>query len=414
MLEPSLPDRSIQHYEAIVGSARIERVRELGESLDGTRILHVSSTATGGGVAELLRSIVPLCSDLGVDTTWLVMEAPEDFFGVTKSLHNGLQGEGSALREGLKATYRSVCAQNAASIDDDYDLVVLHDPQTIGMIDTLAERLSGAIAVWRCHLDLTDPSPEHLAFVAPYVERADHAIFSRSAYAEAFDHPSSSVVHPSIDPLAAKNRELDPSTETRECERLEPLSFDDPIVTQVSRFDPWKDQFGTLEAYRLVRSQFPDAQLVLVGGMADDDPEGVEVHDRVAAVAADEPNVYVLTDLPDTTVNHLQRRSDVVVQKSIREGFGLVVSEALWKRTPVVGSNVGGIPLQIVEGQTGFLVDPSDVQGLADRIERLLVDDERRAAFGRRGRDHVREGFLLPRQLEDYLEVFTDLVGRDS
>ena len=414
MLEPSLPDRSIHHYEAIVGSARVERVRELGESLDGTRILHVSSTATGGGVAELLRSIVPLSSDLGVYTTWLVVDAPEDFFAMTKSLHNGLQGERSPLSEELKATYRSVCARNAASIDEDYDIVVLHDPQTIGMIDTLAERSSEAVVVWRCHLDLTDPSPEHLAFVTPYVERVDHAIFSRSAYAAAFDLPSSSVVHPSIDPLAAKNRELDSSTETRERKRLEPLSFDDPIVTQVSRFDPWKDQFGTLEAYRRIRSRYPDVQLVLVGGMADDDPEGEAVYDRVAAVAADESNVYVLTDLPDATVNLLQRRSDVVVQKSIREGFGLVVSEALWKRTPVVGSNVGGIPLQIVDGRTGYLVEPTDVRGLADRIGRLLADDERRAAFGRRGREHVREGFLLPRQLEDYFEVFTDLVGRES
>ncbi|WP_265109954.1 glycosyltransferase [Halosolutus halophilus] len=413
MHSPSLADRSIAAYDAVTGPDRLQRLRTLAEALDDVRILHVNSTATGGGVAELLRSIVPLCNDLGVDTDWYVMEADESFFEVTKALHNGLQGSGTRLTDEMKATYRAVTGRNAAAIADEYDVVVLHDPQPLGMVETLAEAIPNAAIVWRCHLDLSDPTREHLAFVAEYIERVDHAVFSRSVYEDGIAVPSSSVVHPSIDPLAAKNADLDESTVATERDRLAPISLDAPLVTQVSRFDPWKDQFGTLEAYRRVRSRVPDAQLALVGSMADDDPEGAAVYDRVAAAAADDPDVFVLSELPDTAVNVLQRRSDVVVQKSIREGFGLVVSEALWKRTPVVGSTAGGIPLQIEDGRNGYLVAPDDVGGVARRVERLLDDEERRTSFGRNGRAHVRDGFLLPRQLVDCLEVFAELGDRD-
>ncbi|AGB17534.1 glycosyltransferase [Halovivax ruber XH-70] len=414
MHAPSLPDRSIEAYAPVTGADRLDRLRSLAAALSDVRVLHVNSTATGGGVAELLPSIVPVCIDLGVDTDWLVMDADDDFFEVTKATHNGLQGDAEPLTEEMKATYRETTERNAAELEGAYDLVVIHDPQPLGMIDRLERTMPGAPIVWRCHIDLTDPSDEYLAFVSEYATRVDNAIFSRSAYGAEIDVPAQSVVHPSIDPLTAKNRSLDAETAAAERDRLDPLSFDAPLVTQISRFDPWKDQFGTLEAFRRAREEIPDLQLALVGSMAGDDPEGVELYERVAREAVDEPDVHVLTDRPDVTVNLLQRESDVVVQKSLREGFGLVVSEALWKRTPVVGSNVGGIPLQIEDGHTGYLVEPDDVAGAADRIVALLDDEDRRTTYGENAREHVREHFLLPRQLADLLAVFAEVLDRDG
>ncbi len=413
MHAPSLSDRSIEAYDAVTDRDRLERLRSLADALADVRILHVNSTATGGGVAELLRSIVPVCNDLGVDTDWLVMDADDDFFAVTKAMHNGLQGSGEPLTEEMKATYHEVSARNATEIEADYDLVVAHDPQPLGMLERLAERLPEAPIVWRCHVDLTEPVDEHLAFVSANADPIDHAIFSRSAYA-AIDTPKTSIVHPSIDPLTEKNRSLDEGELAAERDRLDPLSFDAPVVTQVSRFDPWKDQFGTLEAYRRARETVTGLQLALVGGMAGDDPEGLELYEQVAGEAVEDPDVHVLTDLPDTTVNALQRLSDVVVQKSLREGFGLVVSEALWKRTPVVGSTAGGIPLQIVDGHNGYLVEPDDATGAGDRLVDLLEHEERRRRFGESAREHVRERFLLPRQLADLLEIFADELGLES
>lgn len=414
MHDAAPPDRSIAEHSDVTTRNRLERLDELGDALDDYRIVHINSTATGGGVAELLQSIVPLSNDLGVDTDWLVMDAEDAFFEVTKTIHNGLHGEGPVLTDDMKTTYRRVTERNAATIDDEYDLVVLHDPQTLGMVDILAETMPDATMVWRCHIDLSEPSPEHLDFIGGYTDAIDHGIVSRSAFGAELDVSAISTIYPSIDPLTEKNRELDDETVASEGERLAPLSLDVPLVTHISRFDPWKDQTGTLEAYRQVSEEIPELQLALVGNMADDDPEGAVVYEQVAAAAGDDPDVHLLTGLPDTTVNVLQRRSDVVVQKSLREGFGLVVAEALWKRTPVVGSTVGGIPLQIEDGRNGYLVEPDDVDGLAERVEALLEDEAKRAEFGRNAREHVRNEFLLPRQLEDWLEVFTDHLGSES
>ncbi|UTF55562.1 glycosyltransferase [Natronosalvus rutilus] len=414
MHSPSLPNRSIEMYGSVIDSDQLERLRSLAESLPDVRVLHVNSTATGGGVAELLRSIVPVCDDLGVQTDWVVMDATDEFFEVTKAIHNGLQGDRSPLTESMKSTYRAVTERNAAEIEDVYDLVVIHDPQPLGMLERLEETMPNATYVWRCHIDITDPSEEYLAFVSGYTSRVDHAIVSRSAYEANVEAPKTSVVHPSIDPLTKKNRSIDEETIETERDRMDPLSFDAPLVTQVSRFDPWKDQFGTLEAFHRAREHVTGLQLALAGGMAGDDPEGLEIYEQVAEAAADDPDVHVLTDLPDTRVNVLQRGSDVVVQKSLREGFGLVVSEALWKRTPVVGSNVGGIPLQVEHGQNGYLVEPDDVQGVADHLVTLLEDEDRRTAFGSNGRAHVRDHFLLPRQLADLFGVFVTVLERDS
>lgn len=406
MHAPSLPDQSIEGYAEVVDADQFQRLRDQAATVDDRRILHLNSTATGGGVAELLRSIVPLSNDLGVETDWLVMDATDEFFDVTKAMHNGLQGDGPPLTDEMRETYREVNESNVAEFEGDYDVIVVHDPQPLGMIDYLTSESPNTAVVWRCHIDLTEPESGYLAFISSFTDGIDHAVFSRSAYARAIDlSVPTSVIYPAIDPLSEKNRSLDENAVAAEHDRLDPLAFDAPVISQISRFDPWKDQFGTLEAFRRCKDAIPDVQLALAGGMAGDDPEGLAFYERIAAEAVDEPDVHVLTDLPDTRVNVLQRSSDVVIQKSLREGFGLVVAEALWKRTPVVGSDVGGISLQIIDGETGYLVERTDVRGVADRVETLLGDEDRRHQFGLTAREHIRDQFLLPRQLIDLLSV---------
>lgn len=406
MKSPITTARSLADYEAVAPDDQMETLYSLADDLGDVRVLHLNSTATGGGVAEILHSLVPLSNDLGIDTDWRVMDAEESFFEVTKTMHNALQGQEIALTDEMEATYRRVTERNAAALEEEYDVVVLHDPQTLGMARALKDRFSDTRIVWRCHIDLTGANERYLQSVVDDVRAVDHAVFSRHEYARGVDVPTS-IIHPSIDPLTDKNRPLDRDETAAERDRLSSIEFDDsPVVTHVSRFDPWKDQFGTIDIYRRIEDAVPSARLVLVGGMADDDPEGRDVYEEVVDATADDPNVHLLTNQPDTTINFLQRESAVVVQKSLREGFGLVVSEALWKRTPVIGSNVGGIPLQIENGENGYLVDPNDVDGAAVRLERLLEDDDLRRRLGEHGRDTVRERFLLPRHLLDYAELF--------
>lgn len=407
MRSPITTARSLADYEAVTPDDQMAALYSAADDLGDVRVLHLNSTATGGGVAEILHSLVPLSNDLGIDTDWQVMDAEESFFEVTKAMHNALQGQEVTFTEEMEATYRRVTERNATALEAGYDVVVLHDPQTLGMARALKDRFPDTRIVWRCHIDLTDANERYLQAVVDDVRRVDHAVFSRPEYGRGVDVPTS-IIHPSIDPLTDKNRPLDREEIAVERDRLFPIEFgdDSPVITQVSRFDPWKDQFGTIEMYRRIKDAVPGAQLVLAGGMADDDPEGREVYEEVVAATADDPDVHLLTNQPDTTIDFLQRESAVVVQKSLREGFGLVVSEALWKRTPVIGSTVGGIPLQIEDGKNGYLVDPDDVDGAAARLERLLADDDLRRQLGERGRETVRERFLLPRHLLDYAELF--------
>ncbi|WP_233710786.1 glycosyltransferase [Natronococcus pandeyae] len=394
-------------YKSIADDKQLDRLRRLATDLEGVRVLHVNSTANGGGVAEILQSLVPLSNILGINTDWRVMEADKLFFDVTKTMHNGLQGQDVVLADAMKTTYRRETQRNAAALTDEYDIIVLHDPQTLGMAKDLADRFPDTQLIWRCHIDLTAASEPCLQFLADDIRHVDHVVFSRPEYGRDFDLPTT-VIHPSIDPLSEKNRPLDPDEIAAERDRLAPIDFtdDSPVITQVSRFDPWKDQFGVIDAYRQVKTSFPSAQLLLAGGMADDDPEGVEIYERVADETADDPDIHLLTNEPDTTINFLQRKSDIVVQKSIREGFGLVVSEALWKKTPVIGSRVGGIPLQLDDGTNGHLISPDAADILVDRLEGLLTADARRRQLGKHGRETVREQFLLPRHLLDYCELF--------
>lgn len=411
MQAPTTPDRTLAEYEAMVDEDQWLQLLERAADLDNARIAHVNSTPSGGGVAEMLRSIVPLSNDLGIDTDWLVMEADEPFFRVTKRLHNGLQGRASELTNEMEAIYRETVERNAAAFPGPFDVVVLHDPQPLGMLETLSEASPDTRFVWRCHIDLTAADPAYRSFVADRARRADRVVFSHETYGEEIGAPST-VIHPSIDPLADKNRPLTDREVEDERDRLRDIPLEAPLVTQVSRYDSWKDPLGVVEAFRRLSADVPESQLVLVGGMADDDPEGAEVYERVAEETEGESDVHLLTNQPDSTVNFLQRHSDVVLQKSLREGFGLVVSEALWKRTPVVGSNVGGIPLQIDNGRNGYLVGPEDVPGVATYLVTLLEDEGQRTMFGANGREHVRERFVLPRQLADLLETCVTVLDR--
>lgn len=408
--------RTFTSYEHLLDDETRRTVRERAAAVDDLRVLHVNTTASGGGVAEMLGSLVALSNDLGVDTDWQVMTAPDAFYDVTKVVHNGLQGDGDPLTEPMRATYRETVAVNAAAVDEEYDVVVLHDPQTLGMVGHLTERFPGTRFVWRCHIDLTDPAPDHLDFFAPDLAAVDRVVVSRSSYADPLPVEDATVVHPAIDPLTPKNCPLDQlsgADATAGDVENYPVDPTRPLLLQVSRFDPWKDPLGVVDAYRRVSEHVTDVQLAFVGGMPDDDPEGMEVHRRVEAETADDPSVHLLTDLPDAGVNAMQRAADVVLQKSLREGFALTVAEALWKERPVVGSNVGGIPLQLADGENGYLVEPRDIEGTAERCRRLLDDEALAARLGERGRETVRRRFLLPRLLADYCELFAE-VTRDG
>lgn len=403
--------QTLTAYDPFVDERQREAIAEAAATLADSRVAHLNSTDSGGGVAEILDSLVPLLNSAGVETDWLVMEATEAFFGVTKAIHNGLQGGGDALTEEMRETYRSVTVREAEAVTGEYDAIVLHDPQTLGMAPTLADRFPETALVWRCHIDLTDATQEYLDLVRSHLGPVESAVFTLPEYGEAIGDVDRRSVYPAIDPLTEKNcppEEL--SGEAAEAAALGRYPFDAerPLLVQVSRFDPWKDPLGVIEAYRTVTESVPGTQLALVGAMPDDDPEGVEVYREVADAAADD-DIHLLTDLPDAGINALQRAADVVLQKSVREGFALTVSEALWKGTPVVGADVGGIPLQVDDGENGYLVEPRDIAEAADRVTRLLTDDRLRARLGEQGRETVRERFLTPRLVGDHLALLADV-----
>lgn len=405
---PEYDHATLAAYEPYTSATLRRDIRKRAEQLADVRILHVNSTSKGGGVAENLRSLVPLFEDVGVDTDWFVMEAEDAFFEVTKTLHNGLQGRGDPLTDDARDIYEETTDRNAHLIESAYDLIVLHDPQPLGMIDVLESQFPETRFAWRCHIDLTEADEEYLAFIHDYVQRMDRVIVSWHGYKRRVDGHTTYVIPPSIDPLSTKNRSLTPEEERDQHEVLVDagLDLDAPLITQVSRFDPWKGQRDAIEAFHTILEHVPDAQLVLAGGSAADDPEGDRIFREIAAEAADEPQVYLLRDKPDITINALQRWSSVVLQPSISEGFGLVVAEALWKQTPVVGSSVGGIPQQIEDGYNGYLTRPGDPDRIATCTRSLLENDEERQQFGQRARQKVRRQFLLPRQLADYLEQY--------
>ena len=406
-----VPRISLADYAEDAGEDAVERLIETARPLKGMRMLQINSTAFGGGVSELLQTQIGLLQDLDIEVTWQLLQGSEDFFAVTKAVHNGMQGAQISWTNQMRDTYLERVRANADELETGYDCYWIHDPQPAALLPIIEEqgRRDGKW-VWRCHIDTSSPSRDVWDFFAPTVNRYDAAVFTMPEYlGPGIDGPVLAFITPTIDPLSMKNVYVDPDTASAVL-RHYGIDRQRPIVLQVSRFDPWKDPLGVIDAYRLVKPRFPEAQLVLVGSMAHDDPEGWEFLRMTQDHAQGDPDIHLLTNLEQVgnlEVNSFQRTATVVLQKSIREGFGLTVSEAMWKRKPVVGGRVGGITLQIEDGVTGYLVDSPDE--CADRIGGLLGNPSSRRRMGEAARDRVREKFLTLRELEDYLNLIAKL-----
>lgn len=399
---------SLEAYRGIVPEHILKELQEHARALRGARILEVNATAYGGGVSELLRSTVPLLRDLGLTVDWEVIAGSQDCFRATKAMHNGLQGGSKSLTPDEQTAYLDCARENAAAMDDDYDFVIVHDPQPAALLSLHGK--GNARWVWRCHIDTSEPNAETWAFLRPFLAEFDAAVFTMPQFVPPdFPIQRVDVIAPAIDPLSPKNLDLDLATARQILDWIG-VELPGRLVTQVSRFDAWKDPLGVLAAYRLVREEIGELQLALVGSMALDDPEGWTVYGQVAEHAAGDPQIHLYTNLTgvgNVEVNAFQRLSEVVVQKSIREGFGLVVSEALWKSTPVVAGRAGGIPLQMPGGVGGRMVD--SVDECAAAMLGLLTDPAAAQQLGRTGREHVREHFLLPRLLMEELRLLESL-----
>jgi trehalose synthase len=407
---PVQPHR-LDDYAADAGEAAVERLREAARPLKGARMLHLNSTAFGGGVAELLYTQVPLMHDLGIEATWAVLEGSDEFFAVTKDVHNGLQGADISWTPDKESIYWERMRANAAELDSEFDVVFVHDPQPAGLIHVLEEAGARAGAwAWRCHIDMSAPNAAVWAFFEPLVNRYDAAVFTMEEFAQpGVRGPRVAFISPSIDPTSSKNHELHEET-IREILVAYDIDTERPIVSQVSRFDPWKDPLGVIDAFRIARERVPGLQLIMAGSMASDDPEGIQYLDLTEEHRNSDPDIHLFTNLQNVgniEINAFQRASAVVIQKSTREGFGLVVSEGMWKGRPVIGGNVGGIRLQVEDGVNGFLV--GSVDECAERMVRVLEDEELRSRMGRAAHERVRERFLSTRELEDYCRLLSEV-----
>jgi trehalose synthase len=392
--------RSLDHYRTVAPPGTVDMLYRASERVRGKRFTNVNSTRFGGGVAEILHRQLPLLEDLGIRTRWEVIQGDEEFFRITKSFHNALQGQEQTITPEMLDYYLETNRRNAARLDLGGDLVLIHDPQPAALV----EHRGGGVWIWRCHIDVSHPQRRVWAFLRPLVSRYDGAIFSLPRFAQRLGIPQY-LIHPSIDPLSDKNRDLPPEEVDAVVNRLG-IPRDKPILLQVSRFDRFKDPVGVIHAYRLVKKH-DDCRLVLVGGGAADDPEGPKVLAEVMDAASSDPDVHVLV-LPDNAnieINALQRAATIIFQKSTREGFGLTVAEGMWKAKPVIGGFAGGITVQIVFGITGYTVNSAE--GAAFRARYLLNNPELAKRMGEAGREYVRRNFLVTRHLADLLALFT-------
>ena len=404
----TLRKMSLKDYAEIVGENEINEIRTLAEKLAGKSAVHVNSTSFGGGVSEILRRLVPLMKDVGINAEWKVIKGDKEFFNVTKAFHNALQGKEILLTEEMKEVYLRYNKLNANLLDLGYEYVVMHDPQPLAIINYHDERRGKWI--WRCHIDLSQPNEGFWSFLKPFLANYDAFVFSLKKYVKSpLEKRDVAIISPSIDPLSDKNKPLPENQILATLERYD-VDADRPVLTQVARFDPWKDPLGVIDMYKKVKKKMPKVQLLLITSMAPDDPEGWTYYEKTARHAGEDYDIHLLTDIMgvrDLEVNAFQRASDVALLKSIREGFGMTVTEALWKEVPVVGGNVGGIPLQVINGETGFLVNT--VEEAAEKTLYLLKHPEEAEEIGKKGKEHVKENFLITRHLKDYLELFLRL-----
>lgn len=395
--------RTLAEYETVVDAAEsIDELKRLAEGLQDLTLTHVNSTMVGGGVAEMLHSLVPLFNDLGIKTRWEVIKGSPLFFKTTKGLHNALQGNDIEVADEMLDRYLEINKRNANTLDLSSDVVIIHDPQPLPLIE---DRPSGCNRwMWRCHIDLTHPNQRVWRFLHNYIIKYDVVILSMPQFAQYLPIPQD-VIPPSIDPLSDKNKELSEKKIETVYEKYS-IPRDKPVILQVSRFDPFKDPIGVIEACQLVRRQLA-CTLVFAGGIASDDPESYEVLSRVEERAKTEPDIYIVAPraepIPAEEINALQRGADIIVQKSLREGFALTVTEAMWKGKPVVGADVGGIKLQVKDGITGFLV--RSIEETAERITFLLHNPDLAREMGEMGKEQVRRNFLVTRHLRDYLRL---------
>ena len=395
----------LEAYREIAPQGSVEFLLRMAEKIQGKKIIHVNSTKLGGGVAEILRSLVPLLQSVGLDAQWEVITGNEEFFATTKAFHNALQGQEQKIPPAMLQNYLEVNRENAKHLSLEADFVVIHDPQPAALIESRPKKGKW---IWRCHIDVSQPQRKVWDFLRQFVVNYDATIFSLPRFAQRLPIPQF-LIYPSIDPLSDKNRDLTPEEQQAILRRLK-VSPDKPILLQVSRFDRFKDPLGVIQAYRLVKKHH-DLQLVLAGGGATDDPEGEIVLEEVRQAAQDDPDIHVLLLPPDAhlEINALQRAAAIVLQKSLREGFGLTVAEAMWKGKPVIGGFTGGITVQLVYGVTGFTVN--SVEGTAFRIHHLLDNPEVMTKMGQDAREFVRRNFLITRHLGDYLALM-NYMGR--
>jgi trehalose synthase len=409
VLQPiAVGHKSLADYTHLAGKSLIQEIKDLAEGLQGLKVLHLSATAFGGGVSEILYTLIPLMSDVGLDVQWQVMLGREEFYNATKRLHNALQGNPESLDDDEWAIFERFNEMNATEIEGGWDVIIVHDPQPIAIRKHVPEK--GKQWIWRCHIDLSEPNPAAIEHLVPMIREYDGTVFHIQDYVpKNLDGAGSPhICPPAIDPLSPKNMALSPEDAAFVCDQFG-IDVDRPLLCQVSRFDPWKDPKGVIDAYRKVSEELPDVQLALVGSMATDDPEGWEFFNSTMAYADGDPDIHILNNLNNVgaiEVNAFQSQADVMVQKSTREGFGLTVSEALWKARPFIGGDVGGIPLQVQDGETGYLV--SSPEECAERALRILREPELGKRLGRTGKEHVRKHFLTPRLLRDWLRIFSE------
>ena len=402
-------------YRSLLPRELVDEIRELAEPLQGRKVLHVNATAFGGGVAEILYTLVPLMADAGLDTEWAVITAPPQFYNVTKAFHNGLQGAPADFSDEDRQLYEYCCGANAGWLTKHYDFIVVHDPQPLALRHFVTDpREAGSHWIWRCHIDTSTPHKPLYDYLIPFIREYDRAIYTMPQYVpEGLGVPVVPIT-PCIDPLAPKNMALSPE-DASYIVRQFGIDVDRPLLLQVSRFDPWKDPLGVVDVYRSVKERCADVQLALIGSMASDDPEGWDYLERVLQYADGDPDIFILSNLDNVgsvEINAFQSHADVVMQKSTREGFGLTVTESMWKARPTIGGAVGGIVVQIEDGVTGYLVD--SVQACAERCCEILADPQAARQLALRGKEHARQNFLTPRLLRDYLRLFTQLEKEDG
>jgi len=387
---------TVDDYQPFIGKEAVERIKKKAEPLKNLHLVNVNSTYSGGGVAEIMASWTLLMDGLGIKTGWRIVHGPPDFFTVTKKMHNALQGGKVVPTRQELQLYEEVNFENSVRNHLDHDLVIIHDPQPLPLINHYTKR---GPWIWRCHVDLSHPNPRLWSYLARFLEKYDASVFSLKEYMQQLSIPQVFFM-PAIDPFTLKNRDLSEPEMEKLLQRYN-IPTDLPLVVQISRFDPWKDPQGVIEAFKIARKEV-EATLVLLGNVATDDPEGPEVYESL--LGSREERIIILSCQDSALVNALQRKAAVVVQKSIREGFGLTVTEAMWKEAAVIGGRVGGIRHQIEDGVNGFLV--STVAQTADRIVRLLKDRKLRQRIGKNARESVRKRFLMTRYLEQYLNLF--------